>query len=718
MMATTEKISNSLLSGLIFPKGTGLLTLSGNLAELADSTGYSSLQSSYTMSQEIGDGMGSEDIQLISDDRDINDVKVVFNQNIAPATPVVEQTITRAFYLDSNPVLFSGSTTQTFDTSQLTYTGKAVSMSETDLLAKYTQIYGESQIADNLLSAYRVDSDKDGVIDIYDANPNTWDVSDRDLRMMAGLSYDDEKTIRQLFDDKNQEAIKQYNLKQDGLNGQADVSELIDGGWEVLKVYDSHDLTGSGLDYMIFGHGKTETGYANVVAVFRGSSQFGDFYADAKIMAGLSIGQARDLHYAIADVQSFNPEKLYVTGHSLGGYLAQHFAAYNVANSDLADNFVRSTLFNAAILKTTFLTRDKALLEARKTTDKMVYETVIDNSDLSAGTQVLKKTNSYVIDGEIVSMGLGSYKNSTVIKHNKSHSLSAFYNENSQFEQYFTKGYRMDSWYLNQDTDGDGWTDVIEKHLGTDPNQANHLNGMDTDGDGWSDKLEIQMGTDFYTANSKPNIDSYYDIKADEKAFLAIAGTETESGALVDVQAVEMQAQVQDGKLVYTPTDSKLDLNITSSEWQNWLASGSKVVNGTSHADVLRGSDASEILWGGAGDDTIFVGQGGDVVLGGSGNDTFVFNHLTDKPSIIADFSVGDQLNLNGLRGLFEQDYGANFKWLDVFRETPTSNQSALVWSNETDTLSYQASNGTQLTTIVRFDDDIASEMIRNAMIA
>lgn len=318
--------------------------------------------------------------------------------------------------------------------------------------------------------------------------------------------------------------------------------------------------------------------------------------------------------------------------------------------------------------------------------------------------------------------GLGRYPNSIIFDFKQDagwgkHDLKSFFESDSKLKYYFSHGYRMDKQYDSLDTDGDGWTDVMEKHLGTDPNQANDLNGIDTDGDGWSDKLEIQMGTDFYTANSKPNIDSYYDIKADEKAFLAIAGTETKSGALVDVQAVEMQAQVQDGKLVYTPTDSKLDLNITSSEWQNWLASGSKVVNGTSNADVLRDSDASEVIWGGAGNDTIIAGNGGDVLIGGSGNDTFVFNHLTDKPSIIADFSVGDKLNLNGLRGLFEQDYGANFKWLDVFRETPTSNQSALVWSNETDTLSYQASNSTQLTAIVRFDDDIATETLRNAMI-
>ncbi len=73
------------------------------------------------------------------------------------------------------------------------------------------------------------------------------------------------------------------------------------------------------------------------------------------------------------------------------------------------------------------------------------------------------------------------------------------------------------------DSDGDGWSDAVERELGTDPFDplchpgvegelpedvqiSDDLTGIDSDNDGFSDDLERQMGTDPFDASSHPTV--------------------------------------------------------------------------------------------------------------------------------------------------------------------------------------------------------------------
>jgi len=73
------------------------------------------------------------------------------------------------------------------------------------------------------------------------------------------------------------------------------------------------------------------------------------------------------------------------------------------------------------------------------------------------------------------------------------------------------------------DSDGDGWSDAVERDHSTnhldplshpgvdgklpdDVNISNDLKGIDSDHDGFSDNLEKQMGTDPFNPSSHPDV--------------------------------------------------------------------------------------------------------------------------------------------------------------------------------------------------------------------
>ncbi|WP_244911353.1 hypothetical protein [Actinobacillus ureae] len=113
----------------------------------------------------------------------------------------------------------------------------------------------------NVNLAYKPDTDKDGIIDLHDKNPNMWNVSDRDLRIFSSLSYQDKAKLSTYFNGKYSDSPYAQQIK-----------EVVDN-WEVLRT----ESPGSGLDYVIFGNGKNADGsYDNVVIAFRGTSEFTD----------------------------------------------------------------------------------------------------------------------------------------------------------------------------------------------------------------------------------------------------------------------------------------------------------------------------------------------------------------------------------------------------------------------------------------------------------
>ncbi|WP_054619077.1 DUF2974 domain-containing protein [Neisseria sp. 83E34] len=623
----------------------------------------------------------------------------------SPIQPVV--LTTRILYKDGSVLTHKGSADNPFQTGMLKYSesnpiqqshNKTVLPSKEKITSLETYIANNSDFLNkNIISSYGKDTDGDGLIDLKDPYPNSWNVSDRDLRMFATLAYEDESSLKAIFNDQSIEVIEQINRDSKKFNGQADVAELIQH-WHLLKVHNSSDITGSGLDYAIFGNGKTEKGYENIVVAFRGSSNVGDWTANGKILFGLLPTQAKDLSYTIDDVQYFNPEKIYSTGHSLGGYLAQYFAAHNIQSTpSLKEYFIRNTLFNPAKIDAKFWS-NKNLKNAEKNTEKLLEEYIWDNGEQH------KKTTPFVIKREWVGDALGTYKNTIFFEDSRSwgkHDMVSFYNKNSKMQQYFTQGYRTDTHYQNIDTDKDGLTDIQEYRIGTNPNLA------DSDGDGFSDGIEIKLASNASDAGITPYTTGSPLIETDNRPFVAIVQTEDDKGRIIGIKGIEMQADQLDGEIVYTPSGKEFDLAGSGFDWSAFesqnAAKGLAFLNGTSGNDTLQGSKGNDYLWGNLGKDTL---------IGGEGSDTFAFK-ATDirqgEADIIKDFHPQeDYLDLSGMRSLFE-DRSQGFKWSDVLvndKEIFNDTLSSLHFNSQEQTLSYHKAGAKEGIVFAQFDGE------------
>jgi Ca2+-binding RTX toxin-like protein len=80
---------------------------------------------------------------------------------------------------------------------------------------------------------------------------------------------------------------------------------------------------------------------------------------------------------------------------------------------------------------------------------------------------------------------------------------------------------------------------------------------------------------------------------------------------------------------------------------------GNDTLEGGNGNDVLRGDDGNDTLLGGSGDDILIGGAGADVLRGNAGRDQFVYNNISDRGDIIADFTPSD--DLLDLRVLFDR---------------------------------------------------------------
>ncbi|OOF52163.1 hypothetical protein BKK54_00660 [Rodentibacter genomosp. 1] len=259
----------------------------------------------------------------------------------------------------------------------------------------------------------QLDSDKDGLFDVLDPNPQRWNVSERDLRTFSTLSYMDEKELKAIFNDK--EDLIEWNKinedKKEGFNLSFSEEEGRDfvKNWEFVEAEHKGDFLGSGLDYAIFGQGKKEnSGYEQLVFSFRGSKgkwlNFQDWYADLKALRGVTPKQAEQIEKEenIRELLE-KSDSVYATGHSLGGYLSQYFTAYVMQQSpELQAKMKHSAIFNPLMLLTT-RESEEALDLARINNDRLVKEE-ISNDDVTSNVPYYK-TNSYVINGEFLADG-------------------------------------------------------------------------------------------------------------------------------------------------------------------------------------------------------------------------------------------------------------------------------------------------------------------------
>lgn len=602
--------------------------------------------------------------------------------------PVAEKTqiITHIYYPNGASASITSSEDMAFDTASLEYSVAAV-QTETKAGGRHLSLpnTGAEVITLNpdkvASSIYGRDTDKDGLIDVIDRAPKEWNVSERDLRMFASLAYEDKETLEALFRGKHEDGSKYISQKE--LVNYADVSELT-GKWELLKA----ESPGSGLDYAVFGNRNEKGELDSVVVAFRGTQLFSlsDIWADLKILFANTPTQATYLNDIAQFIDSLNPKNVYSTGHSLGGYLAEYFAAHTMQQKyDWSVNFQHSSLFNPAILKIDNNSSDN-LKNARYMAESFTKTPVIDKSDITQDKQ-LYKTNSYVIKGEWVSSGnwpfsgLGEYNNTISFDFKQSdwwgkHSMSSFYEKDAtgKLEKYFSYGSRIDSHYNN-------------------PYKT------DTDRDGFSDGIEAKLKSDPQDADSTPFAVTEPAMASDEGMGLAIVQTEKADGSVVSVKGVEMTGTQEEGNTVYRPSENPV-VDLGTEKIQS-AASGVHqaviTVKGTAGDDTIVGSKGNDIIWGGLGSDTI---------KGNGGSDTIVFSAediRAGKVDTVTDFGRDDFLDLGRLRTLFS-DHPENFKWENILDNTDISS-SALVYKADEHMLAYRAAGSENANVFARFDE-------------
>ena len=185
------------------------------------------------------------------------------------------------------------------------------------------------------------DTDGDGIIDSKEKADEKlkWNVSERDMIMFMELAYRDDQYIDRVLDHKRPLTESDLYKKKNETKPRYEymmMNKELGPYWERKKSYH----TSSGLDAVLF-ETKSDFSYlpngtAQVLA-FRGTSDAKDIKADITLGTGGNPQQgveAENIMRELANDKSIT--NLYLTGHSLGGYLVQRamVEAYQLAYSD------------------------------------------------------------------------------------------------------------------------------------------------------------------------------------------------------------------------------------------------------------------------------------------------------------------------------------------------------------------------------------------------
>ena len=185
------------------------------------------------------------------------------------------------------------------------------------------------------------DTDGDGIIDSKEKPDEKlkWNVSERDMIMFMELSYRDDNYIDRVLNHKKPLTESELYKKNGDSRPRYEymmMNKELGPYWERKKSYH----TSSGLDAVLY-ETKSDFSYlpngtAQVLA-FRGTSDAKDIKADITLGTGGNPQQgieAENIMRELAKDKSIT--NLYLTGHSLGGYLVQRamVEAYELAYSD------------------------------------------------------------------------------------------------------------------------------------------------------------------------------------------------------------------------------------------------------------------------------------------------------------------------------------------------------------------------------------------------
>ena len=185
------------------------------------------------------------------------------------------------------------------------------------------------------------DTDGDGIIDSKEKPDEKlkWNVSERDMIMFMELSYRDDNYIDRVLDHKKPLTESELYKKNGDSRPRYEymmMNKELGPYWERKKSYH----TSSGLDAVLY-ETKSDflylpNGTAQVLA-FRGTSDAKDIGADVTLGLGSNPQQGIDAENIMRELaKDKSITNLYLTGHSLGGYLVQRamVEAYQLAYSD------------------------------------------------------------------------------------------------------------------------------------------------------------------------------------------------------------------------------------------------------------------------------------------------------------------------------------------------------------------------------------------------
>ena len=185
------------------------------------------------------------------------------------------------------------------------------------------------------------DTDGDGIIDSKEKPDEKlkWNVSERDMIMFMELSYRDDNYIDRVLEHKRPLTESELYKKNGDSRPRYEymmMNKELGPYWERKKSYH----TSSGLDAVLYETRSDflylPNGTAQVLA-FRGTSDAKDIGADITLGTGRNPQQGIDAENIMRELaKDKSITNLYLTGHSLGGYLVQRamVEAYQLAYSD------------------------------------------------------------------------------------------------------------------------------------------------------------------------------------------------------------------------------------------------------------------------------------------------------------------------------------------------------------------------------------------------
>lgn len=189
------------------------------------------------------------------------------------------------------------------------------------------------------------DTDGDGYNDKIDNYRKIWNITARDMAMFMELSYREDDYIYSVLNNN----YSLTNLFQNRLEYKMMNNELAPF-WKVKETYHY----GDGFDAVLF---ETKSNYPyladstiNVLAIRGTKDDTDDFISDSAIALGQNPKQVKSIEYILDSyARNGNIKNLYITGHSLGGYLAQRANIYAYQNGY---TFVKKVYtFNAPKIK-------------------------------------------------------------------------------------------------------------------------------------------------------------------------------------------------------------------------------------------------------------------------------------------------------------------------------------------------------------------------------